>query len=98
MSAQTNMRRLTSNLHVWVSLLKLLNNLLRGRVQSILAARVVFDLSDVDNQPIRERSVAAAVVHHTAFRREGHFASIRVAIFLPVVRIPQRVAICLVRR
>src|SRR5260370_30810485 len=76
----------------------ILNRPARRAIQSATIVWITLGLRRPDNQPIREGTVAAAVIQDPAFRGKGNAASIAIGIFLPIVRVLEGVRICLILR
>src|SRR5436190_736934 len=72
------------------------NGLLGGVVQGVPIVGVAGGLGHGYDEPVVERSMTSAVVHHAAFRRERSVVAVIVGILLPVVRIFQRLRIGLI--
>src|SRR5260370_15273451 len=76
----------------------MLNRRARRAIQSAPIVWITLGLRRPDNQPIREGTVAAAVIQDPAFRGKGNAASIAIGILLPIVRVLERVRTCLILR
>src|SRR5882672_5608714 len=91
LAVQAQPLTLPGNLHAGVRLLQVLNYLVCRAMQSAAVARIALGLRHSNNQPIRERAVAAPVIQYPAFRSKGNAASIAIGVFLPVIRVLDRV-------